>query len=173
MAWCCLQWMLSIDYKKYSHILWSHATPPFIPDMMRLHRCWPFDKKPCLCLEVPVHGTELLWTRSMDIFWSLTHAEGRKEAVDCVENNWFDAQHTLSAACHTVSRLCMVRFSNWLGYALLTMGKTDTTGLMHNTHLFCPCLSHCIKVMHSSLWVTQRHGYTAFGKLKNMFGLSK
>ena len=155
MAWCCLQWMLSIDYKKYSHILWSHTTTPFIPDMMRLHRCWPFDKKPCLCLEVPVHGTELLWTRSMDIFWSLTRAEGRKEAVDCVENNWFDAQHTLAhcsapeCLCRIVSRLCIVRFSNWqlhrvgwrtwLGYAQLTMGYTDTTGLMHTLAL--PLLS--------------------------------
>ena len=100
-------------------------------------------------------GTELLWTRSMDIFWSLTRAEGRKEAVDCVENNWFDAQHTLAhcsapeCLCRIVSRLCIVRFSNWqlhivgwetwLGYAQLTMGNTDTTGSMHTLAL--PLLS--------------------------------
>ena len=163
MAWCCLQWMLSIDYKKYSHILWSHATPPFIPDMMRLHRCWPFDKKPCLCLEVPV---ELNWTCGQEVWIFSDHwhvpKEGRKQLIVLRTTGLMHSTHLLcwAPACHTVSRLCIVGFSNWklhrvgwgswLGYALLT---TDTAGSMHSTHLLCCVplelwLSHSIKVMH-------------------------
>ena len=80
-------------------------------------------------------GTELnLWTRSMDMFLCLTRAEGRKEAVDCVENNWFDAQHTLAlpllsaSACHVGSRLCIAHSGlHRDGHNLLTMLLSDDT----------------------------------------------